>query len=580
MPPFRSSVPRTVSNQKPLVFLALLLLALVGHAALFEIRGGAAERGRTPAPGAGSASSSSTNLSSLAPRMNQSEGDVQVVLTTYEDGRVSSRVIGYARTSTTASANSSDASGPIRPAAAGDIVLSQIYSGGGNPGSTYQNNYLEFFNRTNSTVDFSGWRIHLAPATGPFNLVISFVNSRGIGIPAHKYLSIKFGPANNNGAPVPADIAAPSDPIVVPGFPPFPPPNISPSGKVFITPPSDGSSPGGICPLPNPQIVDFVGYGATANCFEGTGPTATIGNTTAALRKAGGCTDTDNNANDFLADTPTPRNSSTPANNCATNQIDDADFFVRQHYADFLNRQPDAAGLAFWKDQITSCGTDQACIELKRINVSAAFFLSIEFEQTGYLVYRTYKAAYGNLPGAPVPLRFDEFLPDTLQIGQGVVVNAPGWEQQLENNKIAFFMDFVSRLRFTNAYPTTQTPAEFVDALFTKAAVTPSATERSAAINEFGLATDTADTGARARALRRVAENSTLGSQERNRAFVLMQYFGYLRRNPNDAPEPGLNFAGYNFWLNKLNQFGGNYITAEMVKAFITSGEYRQRFGP
>jgi hypothetical protein len=59
---------------------------------------------------------------------------------------------------------------------------------------------------------------------------------------------------------------------------------------------------------------------------------------------------------------------------------------------------------------------------------------------------------------------------------------------------------------------------------------------------------------------------------------VLMQYFGYLRRNPNDAPEATLDFKGYNFWLNKLNQFNGNYIQAEMVKAFISSSEFRRRF--
>jgi len=62
--------------------------------------------------------------------------------------------------------------------------------------------------------------------------------------------------------------------------------------------------------------------------------------------------------------------------------------------------------------------------------------------------------------------------------------------------------------------------------------------------------------------------------------FVLIQYFGYLRRNPDDPPEPSLDFQDYNFWLAKLNQFNGNFINAEMVKAFITSGEYRQRFGP
>jgi hypothetical protein len=69
-----------------------------------------------------------------------------------------------------------------------------------------------------------------------------------------------------------------------------------------------------------------------------------------------------------------------------------------------------------------------------------------------------------------------------------------------------------------------------------------------------------------------------LQQQEFNRAFVLMQYFGYLRRNPNDAPD--VNFDGYNFWLNKLNQFNGDFKAAEMVKAFLTSMEYRQRFGP
>ncbi|MGH9930530.1 MAG: CHRD domain-containing protein, partial [Pyrinomonadaceae bacterium] len=262
------------------------------------------------------------------------------------------------------------------------------------------------------------------------------------------------------------------------------------------------------------------------------------------------------------------------------NAIDLADFFVHQHYIDFLNREPDPPGFGFWTNQITSCGSNIQCIEVKRINVSAAFFLSIEFQETGYLVYRMYKAAYGNLPGAPVPLKLNEFLPDTQQIGKGVIVGQPGWEQQLENNKVAFALDFVSRSRLTTAYPTTLTPAQFVDMLYLNAGVTPSASERTSVIGEFGSATNTADTAARGRVLRRVAENSAFTQQEFNRAFVLMQYFGYLRRNPNDAPEPGLNFDGYNFWLNKLNQFNGNFQNAEMVKAFILSGEYRQRFGP
>jgi hypothetical protein len=80
------------------------------------------------------------------------------------------------------------------------------------------------------------------------------------------------------------------------------------------------------------------------------------------------------------------------------------------------------------------------------------------------------------------------------------------------------------------------------------------------------------------KALHDVAENATLNQQESNRAFVLMQYFGYLRRNPNDSPDS--DYTGFDFWLTKLNQFNGNFVNAEMVKAFIVSGEYRNRFGP
>jgi len=75
-----------------------------------------------------------------------------------------------------------------------------------------------------------------------------------------------------------------------------------------------------------------------------------------------------------------------------------------------------------------------------------------------------------------------------------------------------------------------------------------------------------------------VAEHPNLFNSEFNRAFVLMQYFGYLRRNPNDGPDS--DYTGFDFWLTKLNQFGGNFQNAEMVKAFISSAEYRQRFGP
>jgi hypothetical protein len=94
------------------------------------------------------------------------------------------------------------------------------------------------------------------------------------------------------------------------------------------------------------------------------------------------------------------------------------------------------------------------------------------------------------------------------------------------------------------------------------------------------LSPDPADPALRASVLRKIADNSTLQQREYNRAFVLMEYFGYLRRNPDATPEPNLNFDGYNFWLNKLNQFNGDFVKADMVKAFISSAEYRHRFGP
>ncbi|MDQ1637860.1 MAG: hypothetical protein QOF62_1199 [Pyrinomonadaceae bacterium] len=272
------------------------------------------------------------------------------------------------------------------------------------------------------------------------------------------------------------------------------------------------------------------------------------------------------------------------------NPIDQAEFFVRQHYLDFLNREPDAGGLAFWSNQITECQQPGATCDaaVRRINVSAAFFLSIEFQETGYLVERLYKSAYGDATGTSnfgpahqlaVPIvRLNEFLPDTQEIGRGLIVGQTGWEQVLENNKVAFIASFVQRVRFTTAFPTTLTPAQFVDMLFANAGVTPSASERTSIINEFGGAGTSADAAARARALRRVAENSTLNQQEKNKAFVLMQYFGYLRRNPNDPQDT--DYSGYDFWLTKLNQFNGNFVNADMVQAFIDSGEYRGRFGP
>jgi Domain of unknown function (DUF4214) len=264
--------------------------------------------------------------------------------------------------------------------------------------------------------------------------------------------------------------------------------------------------------------------------------------------------------------------------NCtnAVNQIDDPTFFVTQHYHDFLNRNPDTSGLNFWVNEISSCGADAACIDVKRVNVSAAFYLAIEFQETGYLAYRTHKAAFGNLAGAPVPILFSDFLTESQQIGQNVQVNVGNWQAQLEANKQAYMLAFVQRGDFLAAFPNSMTAAQFVTQLNTRAGAVLSAAEQTNLVNM--LAPNPSDPTLRSQVLRAVAEDQDLKNAEFNRAFVLMQYFGYLRRNPNDPPDS--NFDGYNFWLTKLNQFNGDFQGAEMVKAFITSLEYRHRFGP
>jgi hypothetical protein len=155
----------------------------------------------------------------------------------------------------------------------------------------------------------------------------------------------------------------------------------------------------------------------------------------------------------------------------------------------------------------------------------------------------------------------------------------------LETNKQTFFLDFVQRPSFIApaAYPLTLTAAQFVDKLIgnTLDPLNPSAgpaltaSERDALGAQ--LANDPGSPALRAQVLRSVTENAVFHQRQFSKAFVLMQYFGYLRREPNTNPDT--DFSGYNFWLGKLNAFNGNFIQAEMVKAFISSAEYRVRFG-
>jgi uncharacterized protein (TIGR03118 family) len=430
------------------------------------------------------------------------------------------------------------------------------------------------------------------------------------------------------------------------------------------------------------------------------------------------------------ADIKITDNDSAPS---TTNPIDNSTFFVRQHYLDFLNREPDAAGLAFWVNGIESCGADAQCRAVKRVDTSAAFFLSLEFQRTGFIAFVTHRLLLNAAPAAPAPALplYGQFMRDTQALQKDYVVGAPGADLQLEANKVAYFNDFVTRGDFLTKFPASLTNDQYVDALLTAGGITPSqvrlfvasltnaqenppttpttstggprpasfgtakfqfnaaqtAMTFTATINNIDFTgsqtTDTNDnlvaahihaastvtpttngpvvwgffgspfndnnpndqvftpfttgvggvisgkwdapegngttlaaqltnirtghayinfhtvqfgggeirgnipaentfrdslvagltggTETRATVLRKVAEAEELGNNEFTRAFVFMEYGGYLRRDPD--------IAGFNFWLNKLNAFNGDFVKAEMVKAFIGSSEFRQRFG-
>lgn len=265
----------------------------------------------------------------------------------------------------------------------------------------------------------------------------------------------------------------------------------------------------------------------------------------------------------------------TTAVNAATgNAIDDPTFFVTQHYRDFLNRSPDAPGFNFWVNQIQSCNADTLCIDRKRVNTSGAYFISTEFQTTGYYAYRLYKGALNRVP------TYTEFTNDVPQLSGGIVVNNQLSDTNIEANKNAFVTQFVTRPEFKAIYDPLSN-AGFVDKLVANTGVTLADADRSALIAGLDQATET-----RASVLRKMLDGTTTTGggnlqfttaygkafydKEYTAAFVLMQYFGYLRRDPDSA--------GYDFWLKKLNSYK-NFIDAEMVRSFIVSDEYRKRFG-
>jgi hypothetical protein len=205
---------------------------------------------------------------------------------------------------------------------------------------------------------------------------------------------------------------------------------------------------------------------------------------------------------------------------------------------------------------------DLACIESKRSSVSAAFLLSIEFTETGYYVYRTYKTAFGRSP------TFAEFVADVTQMRGNLVVGQGFWVLIMEGNKDIFASRVFNRPEFQARYNGLTNP-QYVDKLFQTQGITPTQSERNALIASLDCPIPSGCRG-RPNVLRKIVEHPAFDRKVFNEAFVTMEYFGYLRRDPD--PE------GFAFWLAKLNQFNGNFVEAEMVKAFLNSDEYRARF--
>jgi subtilisin family serine protease len=232
----------------------------------------------------------------------------------------------------------------------------------------------------------------------------------------------------------------------------------------------------------------------------------------------------------------------------SANAIDTHEFFVRQHYLDFLSREPDQGGLEFWTSQFTACGGNPTCINNKRIEVSAAFFASAEFQQTGSYIYGVYAGTLGRT------ISYGEFSAD-----RATVLGGPGLDQA----KTLFAQDFVQRSEFINRYPLNMTREEFVD-LVIQTMSNRSGVDHSSLRNGF---LSDYDSGGRALVVRHAAEASAFVAAEYNKAFVLMQYFGYLRRE--------IDSGGYAFWLDILN--GGAPFDG-MVCSFLTSTEYQERF--
>lgn len=189
---------------------------------------------------------------------------------------------------------------PIASGASPDLVVSQVYAGGGNSAATYANDFVELFNRGGASVDLSGWSVQYAAAAGTSWQVTPLAGSLS---PGHHYL-VALASGGANGAALPAADATGTSNLAASG------------GKVALVHDTTGLTCGataGSCSAVA-AVRDFVGYGSAAD-YEGAAAPA-LSSTAAAIRGSGGCDDTDANATDFTTDTPTPRTTATAALTC------------------------------------------------------------------------------------------------------------------------------------------------------------------------------------------------------------------------------------------------------------------------
>jgi hypothetical protein len=248
-----------------------------------------------------------------------------------------------------------------------------------------------------------------------------------------------------------------------------------------------------------------------------------------------------------------------------SNPIFTTPFFVRQHYLDFLSREPEVGEP--WSAVLNNCSDVNNNPACDRLTVSGAFFGSPEFQLKGYFVYRFYKLAFNRLP------LYTEIVVDM----RAVTGQTPAEVFQKKGN---FTNAFVQRSEFTHIYDGLSNAA-YVSMLMGRYNLTQITTPDPAnpdGTNKVTLSnTDLTNrlngvggSLTRAQVLRAIADSDQVFTSEFNQAFVAMQYYGYLRR----TPEP----TGYNAWLTFLNANPNDSRT--MVNGFMNSPEYRLRFGP